>query len=59
MSIQEETRTGREHEVGLLAAPLLRFDLEKEIQQLQSEEQWQSGHKAKTLAKYPNFALCP
>lgn len=50
-------RTGREHEVGVLAAPLLRFDLESEIQQLRSEGRWQTGHTAKTLAKYADFRV--
>ena len=49
--------TGREHEVGVLAAPLLRFDLDSEIQQLRSEGRWQTGHTAKTLAKYPDFRV--
>lgn len=48
---------GREHEVGALSAPLLKFNLEQEIQQLRSEERWQSGHTAKTLVKYPNFRV--
>lgn len=51
------TQTGREHEVGNLSAPLLKLDLDREIQQLRSEERWQSGHTAKTLAKYPDFRV--
>ena len=51
------TQTGREHEVGTLSAPLLKLDLDREIQQLRSEERWQSGHTAKTLAKYPDFRV--
>jgi quercetin dioxygenase-like cupin family protein len=43
--------------VGVLAGPLLTFDLEREIQQLRSEGRWQSGHTAKTLAKYPDFRV--
>lgn len=50
-------QTGREHEVGILSAPLLTFDLDGEIQQLESEGRWQSGHTAKTLAKYPDFRV--
>jgi quercetin dioxygenase-like cupin family protein len=57
MTTKENTPTGREHEVGVLAAPLLTFDLEREIQQLRSEGRWQSGHTAKTLAKYPDFRV--
>lgn len=50
-------QTGREHEVGNLTAPLLVFDLEREIRQLRLEGRWQSGHTAKTLAKYPDFSV--
>jgi quercetin dioxygenase-like cupin family protein len=50
-------QTGREHEVGTLSAPLLTFDLGHEIQQLRSEGRWQSGHTAKTLAKYSDFRV--
>jgi quercetin dioxygenase-like cupin family protein len=57
MTTGENTPTGREHEVGILAGTLLTFDLEREIQQLRSEGRWQSGHTAKTLAKYPDFRL--
>ncbi len=58
MTTGENTPTGREHEVGILAGPLLTFDLQREIQQLRSEGRWQSGHTAKTRAKYPDFASC-
>lgn len=51
------TQTGREHEAGTLSAPLLKLDLDREIQQLRSEGRWQSGHTAKTLAKYPDFRV--
>lgn len=57
MTTGENTQTGREHEVGILAGPLLTFDLEREIRQLRSEGRWQSGHTAKTLAKYPDFRV--
>jgi quercetin dioxygenase-like cupin family protein len=50
-------QTGREHEVGILTAPLLTLDLSREIAQLRSEGRWQSGHTAKTLAKYPDFRV--
>jgi quercetin dioxygenase-like cupin family protein len=50
-------QTGREHEVGNLTATLLMLDLNREIQQLRSEGRWQSGHTAKTLAKYPDFRV--
>lgn len=50
-------QTGREHEVGTLTAQLLTFDLDREIKQLRSEDRWQSGHTAKTLAKYPDLRV--
>lgn len=55
MAAEENPQTGREHEVGMLAAELLTFDLTREIEQLRSEGRWQSGHTAKTLAKYPDL----
>jgi quercetin dioxygenase-like cupin family protein len=57
MATEEIPQTGREHEVGNLAAPLLTLDLNREIEQLRSEGRWQSGHTAKTLAKYPDLRL--
>jgi quercetin dioxygenase-like cupin family protein len=50
-------QSGREHEVGVLAAPLLMLDLNRQIEQLRSEGRWQSGHTAKTLAKYPDLRV--
>ena len=47
----------REHEVGTLTGPLLTLDLHREIEQLRSEGRWQSGHTAKTLAKYSDFRV--
>jgi hypothetical protein len=55
--MEENPQTGREHEVGTLAAPLLTLDLNREIEQLRSEGRWQSGHTAKTLAKYPDLRM--
>jgi len=57
MKADENPQTGREHEVGILAAPLLTLDLNREIEQLRSEGRWQSGHTAKTLAKYPDLRV--
>lgn len=57
MTTGANMQTGREHEVGILAASLLTFDLEREIQQLQSEGRWQSGHTAKTLVKFPTLRV--
>jgi quercetin dioxygenase-like cupin family protein len=55
MTADTNPQPAREHEVGTLTAPLLTFDLPREIQQLRSEGRWQSGHTAKTLAKYDDF----
>lgn len=57
MTAEPKPQTGREHEVGTLTAPLLTLDLNREIEQLRSEGRWQSGHTAKTLAKYPDFRV--
>jgi quercetin dioxygenase-like cupin family protein len=57
MTPEDNPQTGREHEVGILAAPLLTLDLTREIEQLRSEGRWQSGHTARTLAKYPDLRL--
>jgi quercetin dioxygenase-like cupin family protein len=57
MAAEENPQTGREHEVGTLTAALLALDLTREIKQLRSEGRWQSGHTAKTLAKYPDLRV--
>ncbi len=57
MAAEEKPQTGREHEVGTLAAPLLTLDLNREIEQLRAAGRWQSGHTAKTLVKYPDLRL--
>ena len=53
----ENPQTGREHEVGTLATPLLTLDLSREIEQLRSEGRWQSGHTATTHAQYPDLRV--
>ena len=42
-----------------LAEPLLRFDLNQELEQLRREESWgrETGRSSKTLAKYPDFRI--
>jgi len=57
MAAEQNPLTGREHEVGVLAAPLLTLDLNREIERLRSEGRWQSGHTAKTLAKYADLRV--
>lgn len=54
MTAEARPQTGQ-HEAGTLTAPLLTLDLIGEIEQLRSEGRWQSGHTAKTLAKYSDF----
>ena len=57
MMAETGSKTGREHEVGTLTAPLLTLDLNREVEQLRAEGRWQSGHTAKTLAKYSDFRV--
>lgn len=57
MTAEAGPQTGREHEVGSLTAPLLTLNLNREIEQLRAEGRWQSGHTAKTLAKYSDFRV--
>jgi hypothetical protein len=57
ITAKAKSQTGREHEVGTLTAPLSMMDLNREIEQLRSEGRWQSGHTAKTLAKYSDFRV--
>ena len=42
-----------------LAEPLLRFDLQQELQNLRREDSWdrETGRSSKTLAKYPDFRI--
>lgn len=53
----EKSLSGREHGTGNLSGAILTVDLNREIEQLRSEARWQSGHTAKTLAKYPDFRV--
>ena len=57
-SQQKEGRTGHESLAGYLTAPLMDFDLEKEVEQLHEEEAWlQTGRNSKTLVKQPDFRI--
>lgn len=40
-----------------LAAPYLEFDLAREVEQLHSEPEWETGQNAKTLVKYDDFRI--
>lgn len=57
MMVDTNPQREREHEVGTLSGSLLTLDLNREIEQLRSEGRWQSGHTAKTLAKYSDFRV--
>lgn len=51
-------RTGHESLAGHLAAPVMEFDLSKEIAQLHQEEPWlRTGRNSKTLVKQPDFRV--
>jgi hypothetical protein len=40
-----------------MSAPFLEFDLDREIEQLHGEPEWQSGQNARTLVKYDDFRI--
>ena len=40
-----------------MAAPYLEFDIVREVEQLRRETGWQSGHNARTLAKYDGLRI--
>ena len=48
----------KEQELAALTAPLLSFDLNSEIDRLQTEEHWlKDGRVSRTLAKYSDFRI--
>lgn len=54
----KEGRTGHEALAGHLTAPLMHFDLNREIEQLHQEEAWlRTGRNTKTLVKQPDFRI--
>jgi quercetin dioxygenase-like cupin family protein len=58
VSQEKEGRTGHESLAGHLTAPLMAFNLPKEIAQLHEEEAWQrTGRNSKTLVKQPDFRI--
>lgn len=58
VSQQKEGRTGHESLAGRLTAPLMNFNLAKEIEQLHQEEAWlRTGRNSKTLVKQPDFRI--
>jgi quercetin dioxygenase-like cupin family protein len=53
-----EELTTREQELAALVAPLLTFNLEKEIERLRREEHWlKDGRISETLVKYSDFRI--
>jgi len=53
-----EELTTREQELADLTAPLLTFNLEKEIERLRREEHWlKDGRISETLVKYSDFRI--
>lgn len=58
VSQEKEGRTGHESLAGHLTAPLMDFDLEREIAQLHEEQAWlRTGRNSKTLVKQPDFRI--
>jgi quercetin dioxygenase-like cupin family protein len=58
VSQEKEGRSGHESLAGHLTAPLMDFNLEREIAQLHDEEAWQrTGRNSKTLVKQPDFRI--
>jgi quercetin dioxygenase-like cupin family protein len=58
VSQEKEGRTGHESLAGHLTAPLMDYNLEREIAQLHDEEAWQrTGRNSKTLVKQPDFRI--
>jgi quercetin dioxygenase-like cupin family protein len=54
----KEGRTGHDSLAGHLTAPVMDFNLAKEIEQLQQEEAWlRTGRNSKTLVKQPDFRV--
>lgn len=55
---EKQGRTGHQSLAGHLTAPLMGFDLPKEIAQLHAEEAWlRTGRNSKTLVKQPDFRI--
>ncbi len=58
VSQAKEGRTGHDSLAGHLTAPLMDFDLPKEIAHLHEEEAWlRTGRNSKTLVKQPDFRI--
>lgn len=58
ISQEKEGRTGHESLAGHLTAPLMDFNLEREVAQLHEEEAWlRTGRNSKTLVKQPDFRI--
>jgi quercetin dioxygenase-like cupin family protein len=54
----KEGRTGHEALAGHLTAPLMNFNLSREIEQLHQEDSWlRTGRNSKTLVKQPDLRI--
>jgi quercetin dioxygenase-like cupin family protein len=54
--IDRETKHRRPHPQSL-SGPFLECDLEREIEELHREPEWENGQNAKTLIKYHDFRV--
>jgi quercetin dioxygenase-like cupin family protein len=58
VSQEKQGRTGHESLAGHLTAPLMDFDLIKEIGELHEEDAWRrTGRNSKTLVKQPDLRI--
>lgn len=54
---KQTTRSGAIRSPGPLGNPILKFDLNAEIEQLRKEDAWQGGRNSKTLVKNADFRI--
>ena len=55
-SVRQHVQHRRPHQQSM-SAPFLEFDLDREIEQLHREPEWESGQNARTLVKYDDFRI--
>jgi quercetin dioxygenase-like cupin family protein len=51
------TPTDRQRAVEVMNGPFLQFDLAAQVAGMRRETDWQEGHNAKTIVKYPDFRV--
>jgi quercetin dioxygenase-like cupin family protein len=54
---KQPARSGAIRPSGPLGNPILKFDLNAEIEQLRKEDAWQGGRNSKTLVKNADFRI--